>query len=549
MNTLHSELKNSAMWSHDINTAPYNMAYDSKTTVSIRKELGQQRANELFDSCKDEVLKQIIGPFGLTKAMFNDKDGGNVTTAHNFEKGICATEDDKAKYAQLNDYERSKYDKDLPNKRKEMFKSNEPIVSAYTGKELSRDGQTHLDHVVAAENIERDPAANLFMNQEERVAMANNEKNLVPCEASINQSMGKKDKKEWAKTKRKADPGKTNAESFDVSMESLNKTVKTAEKHVEYEILKAQVKKQAPEVLLTGADEAARNALRQAMGMVLHELVTNSYSEIKRISGDPELKENFVDNVIVAIKNIADNTANKSEHIFKNALSGGVQGFISNLLTFIINNIITTSAKVVTIIREGLKGLWEAVKLIINPPTDMSGIEVARQATKIIGAVITASLGILFEKSIEAFIMSIPVLVPLAPILSPAITALLTGITTAFVTFGIDKLFDWLNDSGTDMINAQIEHMEANSQLFERMAQMIDIQFNNSEQYRLCTAQNNLIMHDLNKSGSHMKNAIENMQSSIESRVLTIKNAEEWINNFESIDENEIDAILNKFNQ
>jgi len=185
-----------------------------------QQELKKQRIDELLDSCKDEVIKQIIGPFGLTQAMFNDKEGGNVTTRHNFEQGITATEQDSERYNQylnnLDKFDRTDYDKDLPNKRKEMFQNDELIISSYTGNELTRDGQTHLDHVRAAENIERDASANLFKTKEERVEMANSPENLVSCESDINQSMGKKDKKDWAKSERKKDPGKTNAESFGI---------------------------------------------------------------------------------------------------------------------------------------------------------------------------------------------------------------------------------------------------------------------------------------------------------------------------------------------
>ena len=47
-------------------------------------ELREQRLQKLFADCQREVVAQIIGPFGLSMAMFEDKNGGNVTTLHNF---------------------------------------------------------------------------------------------------------------------------------------------------------------------------------------------------------------------------------------------------------------------------------------------------------------------------------------------------------------------------------------------------------------------------------------------------------------------------------
>lgn len=517
-----------------------------------RQELQKQRVDELLDSCKDEVIKQIIGPFGLSQAMFDDKDGGNITTRHNFEQGITATEKDAERYEQyqnsLEDFDRKDYDKDLPGKRKKMFQNDEPIISSYTGNELTRDGQTHLDHVRAAENIERDASANLFKTKEERVEMANSPDNLVPCESGINQSMGKKDKQDWAKSERKKDPGKTNAESFGVDTQLLDETTKKSDRHIKVEMLKAQVKKQGKELLQTGAEEAARNALRQAMGLVLYEFVNGSFKEVKRIANDPTLKENFVDHLIEAMRNIIEKIKDKAEHILKSVLSGGVQGFISNLLTFIINNIVTTAAKVVTIIREGLKGLWEAVKLIMNPPEGMSGIDVARQASKIIATVITTSLGIILEKSIEAFILSIPILAPLAPFISPVITGLLTGIVTALVIFAIDKLFDWLTESGTEVLNAQIEYMEANVALFEHMAQMVESQFNNSKQYQICIAEYNQIEVALSESNTHLNNAVFHAEYAVSVRATTLLTMKEGLSNFKSLDD-ELDSLLLAYEQ
>jgi hypothetical protein len=66
-----------------------------KTGQLNKSQLKEQRLQELLDSCQTQVLQQIIGPFGLTSAMFNDKDGGNVTTTKNFEQGVTATEQDK----------------------------------------------------------------------------------------------------------------------------------------------------------------------------------------------------------------------------------------------------------------------------------------------------------------------------------------------------------------------------------------------------------------------------------------------------------------------
>lgn len=544
-----------------------------------RQELQKQRVDELLDSCKDEVIKQIIGPFGLTQAMFDDKTGGNVTTLHNFEQGIVAIDEDKARHdewqsALNNNVDRKSHDAKKDAWKKKTFqamKDGEKVTDGYTGQDLGVKTGTTIDkqenridaeHVTSVAEIERDSKNHLFAkgdSSEERldarVQLSVGDHNLTFIEGGMNNSKSDKDLKKWADSpisedhaKETGNPNMTNAEYYALNPELVEKAYQESKDHIKSEQLKNQIKKQGKELLQTGAEEAARNALRQAMGLVLHEFVNGSFIEVKRIANDPTLKENFVDHLIEAMRNIIEKIKDKAEHILKSVLSGGVQGFISNLLTFIINNIVTTAAKVVTIIREGLKGLWEAVKLIMNPPKDMSGIEVARQASKIIATVITTSLGIILEKSIEAFLLSIPILAPLAPFISPVITGLLTGIVTALVIFAIDKLFDWLTESGTEMLNAQIEYMEANVALFEHMAQMVESQFNNSKQYQICIAEYNQIEVALSESNTHLNNAVFHAEYAVSVRATTLLTMKEGLSNFKSMDD-KLDSLLLAYEQ
>ena len=333
-----------------------------------RQQLREQRTHELVDSCKDEVLKQIIGPFGLTPTMFQDKTGGNVTSLHNFNKGVVATKKDQDRYNQFkynveNPINRDPYESSFPSKRKEIFQRDEPIISPYTGNELPRDGRTHLDHVTPVEKIERDPATDLFMSKEERVEMANKKENLVPAESNINLSMQDRDKEEWAKRPSSKDSTKTNAEANDIDMDNLKKTNKESERHINGEVLKSQVKKQGTKLAITGLQEAAKNAVRQAMGQLLYELVRGAYEEISRLMTTPEVQDRFIDELIASLKTVATRVQQKMTAVFNALVTGGVEGFVSNLLTFIINNVVTSSAKVVTVIREGIKGLWEAIVL------------------------------------------------------------------------------------------------------------------------------------------------------------------------------------------
>ncbi len=120
-----------------------------------------------------------------------------MTTTHNFKKGITATQAEQAKaefYIQSNnDFEaaRAPYDgKAFKDKRKAMMQQDGPLIDAYTGKEIPKDGRSHLDHIVSAHELHKDAKNHLFMTDQERINMALDDKNLAMTNGSLNQSKG-----------------------------------------------------------------------------------------------------------------------------------------------------------------------------------------------------------------------------------------------------------------------------------------------------------------------------------------------------------------------
>jgi hypothetical protein len=463
-----------------------------------KTEMKEKRMQDLLDSCQSQVLQQIIGPFGLTAAMFDDKDGGNVTTTKNFKDGVTATDSDAERYDDF----KSSLDKEIDRKEtkshlskiriekglssiksgpnKGDFVNTEQPVSGYTGKAVGRDKDTHIDHGVSVAEVERDARAHLVMDKGERFETMNQEDNLVISEGKINQSMNDKDKLEWAATKRKN--GKTNAEHFDIDEKLLEENYNKSKKAVNGDLLKAQIQKQGAELLSTGAKEAGKMAMRQAFGVLIYEFVNGVFTETKQLFNKMK-DENLIDELIAAIKRVAKRVIAKFKDAGKAALGGGIQGFFSNLLTFLINNVIKTSAKVVTIIRESMKSIWQAFKFIAKPPKHLSPLEVTRQVTKILTVAVATGLGMLFEEAIQTFIMTIPILAPIAGIVAPAIAAILTGIATALLVYGLDRFFDWLSDNGTQLLEAVENNLDVMQGNVDKMALWIEEQYNQSNNY------------------------------------------------------------------
>ena len=65
----------------------------------FKKDFNQERFDKLIIDCRKEVINSIVTPFGLGKILsVYDKVGGNITTTHNFKKGIVSTLEDESRY-------------------------------------------------------------------------------------------------------------------------------------------------------------------------------------------------------------------------------------------------------------------------------------------------------------------------------------------------------------------------------------------------------------------------------------------------------------------
>jgi hypothetical protein len=433
---------------------------------SLRNLLSADESATLLNLCKNTVIDTITGQFGLAGMFIECKDGGNVTTMHNFEKGVTSSYGDKQKYDNFvknNDENRDwqgirksvGYDKPLPAKRKEAFKNQEKIVDAYTGKELKKDGRAHLDHIVPAREIEQNAKNHLFKTPEERAKMATSDKNLAWTDGSINQSKNDMDMKEWLKKNDKK-TGKTNAEKFEIKEELALEADRKARKYIKKEITVATVKKYSSELALTGGKDAAKMAAYSAMGVILRDFTQGLFIEIHttfKERGNESLSDIF-NRFKARMSKIVEELKLKWGDILKNSFEGGITAFLSNLLVFAINLFATTLKKLVTMIRAGFVSLVQAIKIMANPPVGMDREEANYQALKILtaGLIGAASLGL--SAGIEKFLQAIPGLQPLmmfpipsfggeprtvSDIIAVTLSALAGGILSTVALYFMDK--------------------------------------------------------------------------------------------------------------
>jgi hypothetical protein len=429
----------------------------------LNGKFDQEKFDALIASCRDAVLNTIVGPFGLSNVLFEDKDGGNVTTLHNARNNLFANDEDKNRFTA--EYNRKNYEKNFPQKRKEIFNKNNEIIDAYTGKSLPKDGRTHIDHVVSAKEIHETDENRLFLNQNEKYEITNNDSNLVTTYSSLNQSKGEKKLKEWMSQENVKNEGKNNAERFEVDVEKATKIDEQARSTIKKYTTKKKIKKYSTETLKTSTQEALRMGTQQALGILLYELVTNIFVEIKDIyyngfSGSEHDKE-FFNTLKERLFRVANNVMEKWKDVVEAFGKGAISGFFSNLITVIINAFLSTKKRMVRIIREGFFSLLKAVEILVNPPSGLTVDQAAHEASKLIAAGLAISGGVMIEEFVERSIQSIPVIGIFAGLLSPIIVGTAMGLSTVFIVYLLDKadLFGAIRKEKHNYITSELENM------------------------------------------------------------------------------------------
>ena len=503
--------------------------------------LREDRLNTLLESCQQEVLTQIIGPFGLTPAMFDDKVGGNVTTQHNANENIFAK-----KSEELN---RSDYDYTSAKKKKmqEAVKSGEmnsqEFKDAYTKKyeptkRVDGNGKlamnAELDHTIPVKEMHLN--GGWMLDKNERTEMSSEQDNLNYTTHKTNRVKNSKSPKDSLS----ADHG------FDESQTKpiIEKAQKAIDGH--QPTLKDRTLYHGKELLATGASDAGKNALRHAFGVLLHEFVQGAFHELKQLLKQRDSVENLVDRILASLKRVMDRVINKLRDAWHALVDGGVQGFLSNFLTFLINSLITTSAKVVTIIRESTSGLWKAIKFMLNPPSGMSKLDIARQVSKIIAGVVTMGLGMLLEESVKVFIFSIPLLVPLADIVSPALTGIITGIATALLLYAMDHVFDWFAFTGTELLAAYEGNAEASAEVIHSLEYWLSERFKSSHLYELAVQEYSQIRQSYVQIEFGYQLVSDSLNSSLDSTSSIIQEFENNIGTQKTVDE-ELNSFITNY--
>lgn len=439
------------------------------TLRELRGKFDSARAHEMANACKNGVIASIAKPFGLGKVVARgDKVGGNVSTVSNAKKGIFANETDRERWeewekTQTQKFDRKPYEKGIKQLRKQAFNKSNEIEDGYTGKILPvgangrHDGRTQVDHVVSAKEIHDRSDLALYFSEEERIDIATSTSNFCFTESRLNQSKGEKRLSEWMALK--SPDGVSNAERFE-----MKKGLTVARDIYARAGINSKVVKEVSNRLAeTGAVEGTKLGLQQAIGILLMEFVNALWSELKDVHArgfkEGVGSSSFLQSLKKRFLRVSKAVMARWKDVVTAFGAGAISGFFSNLVTFLIQGLGKTLARVNRIIREGFFSLLHAIKVVCFPPPEMTLRQAAHEATKLIAAGLTIAGGILIEEFVEKALLSIPVLGLFASLIAPVAVGILTGITASILVYFIDKadLFGVIAEQRYEFVRDSLE--------------------------------------------------------------------------------------------
>lgn len=429
-----------------------------------------------------------------------DKTGGNVDTINNVRGGsttmrptpdsskgeaqlgadcdsatgqpIYATEEALTEYKETEKYgEKEKKDthggdKNYNQRRDNLETQRQEgnLQDAATGETISAEGTQgnafHTEHVVSTYEIYNDPGR--ILAEIDAKDLANIEENIVALDPSLNQSKGEKTVTEYIQYLKKNHEknqkriailkektplsGKEEKElnrrekQESVDAEKLKKVDELARESINKAINKKYYtsSKFISNLAKTGAIEAGKMGFQQATGLLLVNLFEAIIIEIKDsyINGFVGTNQAFLQALGDRLHSIGVKVLKDWKTVVIAFKDGAISGFLSNLITTAINAFLTTAKRIARLIREGIMSLFQAFKMLLFCPKEMTLDQAADAALKLIATGVLTGVGIMIEDTFQILLGTMPY----APMISAALVGGIVGILSAMVAYSVDKL-------------------------------------------------------------------------------------------------------------
>ncbi|MFT8668772.1 MAG: hypothetical protein ABF778_03390 [Liquorilactobacillus hordei] len=453
----------------------------------VENKIDSSSINELFENTKKEVIQNIITQFGLSSLFDNFERGGGVDTIHNarsYQEDIIAKKNtaisDKLqkKLSEIPKYNSKTNGKSLHQtakyKRRNEYlgklKKSGKLIDAYTGKKLDRNQRVDLDHVISTKEIYEDGGR--ILAEIGADDLANSEINLQMTNRNLNRSKKEKSVKEYFEHQNERRETKIaeiekikNNSTLDKhqkakKIQNINNILAADENRMKEKDIQARVSinKRVNKTYYMG-DEFKKNLInkskKQGIGQMKKQVVGVFIYEVQSIFFDslmPILKKwneyvSMKDRTKAFLRNIKTKSMDLHSRLkdikilIESAIGGFVSGAISSIVNVLINTFLTTTEAFGKILCDGIQGIFQAIKVLLNEKNHLSKKDKFRQATEIIGSSVLAASGVIFSKVISNALISTP-FVMFANEIGSAISAILTGFFTAAFIYSVEHFGD-----------------------------------------------------------------------------------------------------------
>lgn len=356
------------------------------------------------------------------------------------------------------------------------------------GREIGKNGD-HKDHQIAAATIIRDPEAGAFMTQAERVDFATSDVNLNNLDGAANISKNDHDGEKWAKHERtgKHGTGQTNEEYFGLGDEFLENERKAKE---EYNKRKSEAKKKAEAVGKKSREKEffriGGKALRTAIMSLLTALVKEIIgSLVKWFKSDEKSFSTLIVHIKLAINSFIEK--------LKSLCINTADFVVTTIATSIYGPVIGTIKKTITLLKQGMKSLKDAIQFLRNPENRGKPLRVLLPQ---VGIIVVSGLcgvsAIVLGEFIEKSLMGIPFLAVDIPLLgSPAsligmlMGAIVCGIIGAIAIHIINKYV--AKQQRLDNLSDQIDVKNEAISTLDELASIRKQKFNVTQEKATCS--------------------------------------------------------------
>ncbi|RLL30050.1 DNA repair protein [Acinetobacter cumulans] len=499
------------------------------------------------DEINQVVTKSLVTTFGLDFLLFEDKKGGDVDTIHNVRQGIWATEAEKKKYDNREEYDSTAYhqhDNYIQKGRKDkLAQENGTLKDNYRqDKNLSKGQNRDLDHVISAYEVHND--AGRVLAELDGVTLANQDTNLSSTASSINRTkkqhsvdkflnnlpetinnreielsklnqklhgMPQSTPQERHEFQQVQDKIRKKQQSLDelkqVDNESMKKVDEKARAETEKKINSYYQSTKFFKASLTSAGIAGfKMGLRETLGLILAEI----WFEIKAVIPSIYVKyktvefgiKNFLGDLKDTVLNIIERVKKRFKDVVSSFRDATISGVFASLSTTVLNIFLTTTKFWGKIIRETWLNLIKVMKMAFFNPENLSTGELTKATFKILSASIGIIVGMLMHESLAALNS-----MPLGNLVVDFASALTSGIVILALNYFIEqseimqKFWSYLDQVKTKYEKILDNFKEINKELDQYILQLTQLEFGlNIDEISVFTEQLNSANSELERN-------------------------------------------------